>query len=292
MTPRFALLVALVCALTAALPHEDSEGFEEQTTELMTQVLAAVSSKTSNESSLEKLCAMINTVEASVNKLGTQESSNFDYEVAKLRRELTETKANLTRVRMEFNLTAFQLSSQIDKSKIIPQQLTDSNNRQAELTRQVELLRRECEQDIQGQRLRQEAVKSDLTVLNEALAHLSALKSVNGAASVALLEVSESSELSKCKTLPEMSGPVARCQNGFVVPLKEDNGTISTLPPGNGMAYHRNLQCAFHIAPRGANIRDRIQLKFLGIDTLEGVDFIKVYDGAEPTQQSSWNILG
>eukprot|EP00299_Pterocystis_sp_00344_P016769 c8413_g1_i1.p1 GENE.c8413_g1_i1~~c8413_g1_i1.p1 ORF type:complete len:846 (+),score=210.12 c8413_g1_i1:371-2539(+) len=175
----------------------------------------------------------------------------------------------------------------------VPRQLESAKEREQAMLRQRELLQKECEQDIQGQRFRTDAVKSDLSVLDEALKHLQSLRSMlpakpNTAEATeqsSLLEVDEGMAEPKC-TDPAITGPIVRCQNGYYVPVIESNGTISTYPPGNGMMYNQQLKCGFKIIPADAGPLDRVELNFLAINTLANVDYVEVYDGSEVVEEN------
>jgi len=280
----FGFLVATVlCSLPPTNAKEDAE---IKTSELMEQVLTAISSssKGSDTASLEKLCEMVNAVEASVLQMQTEETAEFDFGMARLRAELVVAKSNLTTVIAQHNTTSLELRKHLHNTQLYPRHLADARERSEALERQRELLRRECESDLGGQRLRVDAVKADISTLELALQHLDALAQALPRAEsdeIALLETETVAPESDCISLPDQTAPLIRCENGYVVKIHDINGTLTTASPGNGMNYHNHLKCVFRISPDLAGPLDRIELTIHALDTTADVDYVRVYDGPD-----------
>jgi len=277
-------LASIALLFTSALAQgaDSSVVVEHRTAELMEQILTAVSAKTDDGAVMQRLCGLVNDIEASVIQMSKQETADNEYTLAHLYADLEQTKSNLSTIRVEYNLTSTALRNHQDNMQPLPQQLESARTREEALLKQRELLSKECEQDVQGQRFRVDAVKTDISVLDEALKHLQSLRrtvpSDNSVESVALLEVDENLQEPKC-VIPEIIEPVVRCQNGYYIPLSDTNGTITTLPPGNGMMYSQRLKCGFRISPANAGVLDRVELTFHFFDTAKDIDVVEIYDG-------------
>lgn len=277
-----------ICLSQATVP--DVTSIESHTNQLMGQILAAVSTKADDNGDLMgRLCDMVNEVETAVLDMTSTEDKDAEFALARLRSELDETNANLSSVRALYNATAKELSMLINQHRPLPAQLADAKARESDFMRQRELLNKECTEDMQGQRLRVDAINTDMGILEEAIEHLHKLSAIGNSdapppESVALLET-ESSATPKCDraTLAAQTlGPVVQCENDLIIPVTGQQGTISTLPPGEGMSYKKSRKCMFRIAPADIDILDRIELNFLGMDTVKDDDLVSIYDGPRP----------
>lgn len=265
------------------LAVEDAGDIESHTNKLMGQILAAVSTKSDDVPLMGRLCDMVNDVETAVMEMTSTEGQDAEFAVARLRAELDETNANLSSVRLEYNKTGKELSVLVNQHRPLPAQLADARAREADFISQREILSKECTQDLQGQRTRVDAINTDMTVLEETIEHLTRLSEIGGFPTpppVSLLEL-EAALTPKCdraslaaKTL----GPVVQCENDLIVPVREKAGAISTLPPGEGMAYRKNRRCTFRIAPAEIDLLDRVELSVLALDTAADGPVV-VYDG-------------
>eukprot|EP00298_Acanthocystis_sp_HF-20_P005051 c15333_g1_i1.p1 GENE.c15333_g1_i1~~c15333_g1_i1.p1 ORF type:complete len:775 (+),score=343.59 c15333_g1_i1:49-2373(+) len=296
MNKLFLLLVLFFATNEIFVVSQKTENFESKTAHLMEQVLAAVSTKSKSsedDSTMFNLCSMINEIGQQVVEMSQQELSDYGNVLYSLQQEQSEALKNLTLIKGQYNRTVNDLNRHNINLKPIPSQLLDAKSREQELLSRRNSLSQSCNKDILQQQTRLNGVKSDVYALDQVLGHIEKLRNIVSSSSssvgLSMLEIeSEQKTQRKCR-IPELHGQVYRCQNAVALQIKSQNGTLSSMPPGNGMNYHKNLHCAFRISPEGSGFFDRVELTFIGIDTAEGVDFVKVYDG--PIASES-NLLG
>jgi len=268
-------------AAVGATPGADE--IEHRSQQLMSQILTAVSTKT-DDNALGHLCDMVNDVETAVLGMTLTEDKDADFAVARLRAELDETSKNLSSVRVQHNLTAQELAALMNQHRPLPDQLADAKTRESDFLKQKQLLTKECSEDLDGQRTRVDAIKTDMSVLEDTIEHLSKLSNLGGAqvpvSSLLEVEVEEmiSPKCDRASLASQSLGAVVQCESSIIIPLSDTKGTISTLPPGEGMAYHKSRRCVFRVSPAEAEVFDRVELTFLALDTKTD-DVVVVYDG-------------